>query len=742
MKKSFATALVLSSLVSAATTTIPAYGCAFSVDPCFTYTNHPDFPLKKFAEGTLSILQPGYARSYLIVAYRYLAGKPLTKTEQDAMVSLWDARLEQSEYGCNTDTSAWLKLRATIPGAAKIENLYTERAVNPDEAWQTYCNCQGSAFQTAMTTLNGLVAKYGAGSSEVKDWLAAQDAVFSNCGEAPYSDKKIETKIPEPLPTTAAAPLQKQRAYQIAAANFYAQNFDTAVKQFDAIAADGESPWKNIAPYLAVRALIRQGSLLKSGSDSQLRDAHSRITKLLADTAHQSIHEDLKPLDNYIQARIAPAELLSNLTQVAFTEQSAGELTKTLDRVLGEGLSESLADTKYDAIPQDAKQPDMIDWLMTYQTDGDSSTAHAIAQWKKTQSLPWLVAAATAIDGKHSEAAAIIAAASKQVAGPAKWTLFSEVNRLNIERGKTDEARAALDKVLAAPPPDLLVSAQNELRTMRLPLSRNLPEFLRFGVQSPAAVLDSGLIDGVPSDVADREAGKIEKTTAMITADAGEVLVTGMPLKVLKQVAETKTLPNDIRNNVAWTSWVRSILIGDDSMARSLATTMLPFNKSRAPLVNAYLAAQTPADRAFAATFIMLKYSSAKPEVTVGIQQDDDYGDSSGWWWGAGGASSNSDAEKIDPTFLTAADKAQAKAELAKLAKIETAPTYLTKSVINRLKTNPADPRLPEALHLAVKCTRYGATDDTTKGLSKQAFQLLHTRFKNSTWAKQTPYWY
>ncbi|MBY0550081.1 MAG: hypothetical protein K2W95_22590 [Candidatus Obscuribacterales bacterium] len=741
MKKSFATALVLSTLVSVVTTTIPAYGCAFSVDPCFTYTNHPDFPLKKFAAGDLSILQPGYARSYLIVAYRYLAGKPLTKPEQDAMVSLWDNRLGQSDYSCNTDTSGWLKLRATIPGTTKIDNLYTERAINPDEAWQTYCNCQPSAFKTAGETLNALVGKYGATSPEVKEWLSAQDDVFSNCGEAPYSDKKVALKIPAPLPATADVTLQKQRAYQIAAANFYAQNFETAVKQFDSIAADSASPWKNIAPYLAVRALIRQASLTKAGGDTQLKEAHGRIAKLLADNAYQSIHDDLKPLDDYIQARIAPVEHLASLTQVAFTEQSAAELTKTLDRILGEGLSESLSDTKYDTLPHDVKQPEMIDWIMTYQTDGDTSTAHAVEQWKKTGSLPWLVAAATAINGKHADAAAIITAASKENSSTAKWTLFSEVNRLNIERGKLDEARTAIDRVLAAPAPDLLISAQNELKTMRLPLSRNLEEFLRFGIQNPAAILDSGLIDGVPDDVTEREAGKIERTNPLLTPEAGQVLISGMPLRVLKQVADTKTLPKDIRNNVAWTSWVRAVLIGDDSMARSLATTMLPFNKSRAPLVNAYLAAKTPADRSFAATYIMLKYSSARPEVTTGIQQDDNYGDSSGWWWSSG-ITTNSDVEKIDPLFLTASDKSQAKSEIAKLSKVETAPTYLTKSVINRLKTNPGDPRLAEALHLAVKCTRYGATDDTTKGLSKQAFQLLHSRFKNSSWAKDTPYWY
>ena len=55
---------------------------------------------------------------------------------------------------------------------------------------------------------------------------------------------------------------------------------------------------------------------------------------------------------------------------------------------------------------------------------------------------------------------------------------------------------------------------------------------------------------------------------------------------------------------------------------------------------------------------------------------------------------------------------------------------------------NPADKRAPEALHLAVKATRYGCTDKETGRWSKAAFDLLHQRYPNSGWAKETKYWF
>jgi hypothetical protein len=55
---------------------------------------------------------------------------------------------------------------------------------------------------------------------------------------------------------------------------------------------------------------------------------------------------------------------------------------------------------------------------------------------------------------------------------------------------------------------------------------------------------------------------------------------------------------------------------------------------------------------------------------------------------------------------------------------------------------NPSDPRVPEALHLAVNATRYGCTDKQTGKWSKAAYDFLHRRYPNNAWTKRTPYWF
>src|SRR5215216_5474658 len=73
--------------------TRPTLSCGPFVErTVFTFSKHPDFPLARFAAGELGVLQPTYARSYLAVAYRYLAGVPLDKEEQKAATALWKER--------------------------------------------------------------------------------------------------------------------------------------------------------------------------------------------------------------------------------------------------------------------------------------------------------------------------------------------------------------------------------------------------------------------------------------------------------------------------------------------------------------------------------------------------------------------------------------------------------------------------------------------------------------------------
>src|SRR5205823_14973944 len=144
-------------------------------------------------------------------------------------------------------------------------------------------------------------------SPQVHDWLAAQDAVFQNCHEGQH--------IPQPAAADAEQLIRADRAYQIAAANFYATNYDEARQQFDAIAKDKNSPYRIIAPYLAARVMLRKGSFAEKPEDKNaaLMDAENRFSAILKDNSLARIHEISARLLNLTKLRLHPETKLHDI---------------------------------------------------------------------------------------------------------------------------------------------------------------------------------------------------------------------------------------------------------------------------------------------------------------------------------------------------------------------------------------------------------------------------------------------
>src|SRR5207253_2939977 len=99
------------------------------------------------------------------------------------------------------------------------------------------------------TTLENRIKEFGEGSSVVKEWVRAQDTVFSNCSGGHAIPAEAGKNDP-PL-------IRADRAYQTGAAYFYGADFKDAEATFHSIALDKSSPWSGIANYLEARAIVR-----------------------------------------------------------------------------------------------------------------------------------------------------------------------------------------------------------------------------------------------------------------------------------------------------------------------------------------------------------------------------------------------------------------------------------------------------------------------------------------------------
>src|SRR2546429_3913749 len=309
----------------------------FFTDAIFVYSKHPDFPLEQFAAGKLGVVEPSWARSYLVAAYRNLSGAGLSPNERIAIKGLWDERLN---YGGELDDSAWIKkwldARNQVPGLAAAAEIRAFRNREKPNEYESFLNCQEDAFDNAIATLNERIKRFGADSTQVRDWIAAQDTVFSNC--------KGGRQIPDSTQTDQDALIRADRAYQIAAANFYAGSFDEARQQFDAIARNQSSPWHDKAQYLAARSLLRKGSFADKDEERvpPLTEAETRLNAILKDKSLASSHAAVVRLLNLVHLRLHPEETLHELAHAIIAKdgkadfkQAVWDYTVLLDKFVG-----------------------------------------------------------------------------------------------------------------------------------------------------------------------------------------------------------------------------------------------------------------------------------------------------------------------------------------------------------------------------------------------------------------------
>jgi hypothetical protein len=412
-------------------------------------------------------------------------------------------------------------------------------------------------------------------------------------------------------------------------------------------------------------------------------------------------------------------------------------------------------DTAKPKLPPGLTSDDLTDWIVTFEGDLDNAAAHSIERWEKTKTLPWLVAAIAHARAPQTNADALLSAANGvDHNSPAFPTLAYHSIRLLMESNRGAEARTIVDKILASDRQKMPQSAINLLLAQRTTLAQNLDQFLQSAQRKPAGLSDDSDGREIPDD--EKETKDATKDAEVFfDLDGANAFNKAMPTTLLRDAALSKTLAPNLHRDVAQAAFVRAALLDDRETASQAAVLLQGMYPKLKEFLAAYQKAATPEARRFAAAFASLKFPGLRPYVTAGIgrrselEEVDSYRDN--WWCTEPPSPENTpmgeEADKAKtkpiptPEFLQAS-KGSAATQFAALQALGTAPNYLCRTAIAWAEKNPADPRAPEALHLAVRSTRYGCTDDQTGKWSKAAYDLLHSRYPNTTWAKNTKYWF
>jgi hypothetical protein len=741
----------------------------------------PDRP-KEFAAGKLGVLLPTYPRADLAIAFRYLNGGALTEVEQQAYQPTesyetekeWEDRwrIEDAEAKKTIDPAQnWMNARAkygTLEPQVQQERSYKVTGPSGFSYNTNYLNCHGDAFRTAVLTLQSRAKTWGEKSADLADWLRGQDVVFVNCsGESPA--------MPADAPAGSSALLKADRAYQVAAAEFYAAQFQEARKSFEAIAQTPDSPWMGISRYLAARCLVREAFFAErsssggglAGFDPKLMQEAAVLLELLvrekpSGVSQHAIREEL----NLVRLRLEPTARLHELAAALAGpkpdpdyDQHLKDLTFYLDAKLDgtklredSGADEGAFSAAYNDLTTLRSSATLVDWMITFQSPAKEARAHALAEWKKTHELYWLSAAIAKATERDAEAADLVTAAEQVKPDSPAWeSLTYHRMRLLIALGRVQEARAVLDRVIAPVRAAGRDSSVNAYLGLRMRASASLNEFLSY---APRKVLQessqsmsslSECLDVMKNPKRKYDCKK-EVSPVQFSRDAASFFNAQAPLTTLVEIAASDKLPEQLRRSVAMMAWVRSVLLKDDAAAAKLL-----------PLLPEKLRQEAGSGTGFRPLVAIVRNPGLRPFLDTGVQRSysydfvESYRDN--WWsvnWGTGDYGGyQTPMENVPFSFLTPDQLTEGRREVDKLMKLGSAEVYLSGLVLDYAKGHPDDQDVPESLYLVLRMMRYGAgpswrDDPAAKGkaneediIGKEVSRLLRHRYAASPWTKR-----
>ena len=580
-----------------------------------------------------------------------------------------------------------------------------------------------------------------------KAWLTGQDAVFANCSAAGVQ-KGADWIVPEPvLPAQAdaAAPpwLRADRAYQTAAALFYAGRFAQARERFLAIAADKSSPWQPLGSYLAARCLLRQATL----AGTQDADAATAgKTKQMLVQARAELAR-LSPTDpaagrllGWVDVQLRPAERaaelglaledgpISSVERVSMLNDYL-RLMDVLD--VDDGLSGSaqtmtawigLMQTAAIPMPTDAQRVALVGKARTH--------------WQHDHDIAWLmplfIRARRLGDLEPDELRAATALATTS---PAWQTLHWHMVRLELVSGRAADADTSVDAVLAMK--TLSTSTRNRWLQLKLASARSVDAML---AAAPRTAPEPERKTGVPIP----DEGKAGDPVTGTDGDFARRVYRDLPLTQMAALAGRPDYPPEMRTALVEVVFARALVLGNWAVADRFVDDVASSRQTTQALYRRYRAAKTQRDRQIAAALILVNSPEFNPSAVS---------DAGGiLYWGCQDHQFRDDGLGPDPVmtvpaqFLTEAEQSQLNTERAALAALPVRSRWLADPLLKWAATRPDNVEAPKALHFFVASTRMECGSDQTKpkGVtpSRRAFDLLHALWPNSEWAEQTPYWF
>ncbi|MDR3614583.1 MAG: hypothetical protein P4L53_13570 [Candidatus Obscuribacterales bacterium] len=662
MNKKYIIPIAISLILLNSLENLQAFACAPDYDQAvFVSWIHPDFPLKNYAAGDLGIIQTGWARSYLCVAYRYLTGQGLVKEEQSSIERLWVKRLSAEfpilEFLAGDAMKRYIDLRCKVLKikSPQSTNLYYELM-----HFSRDNDIEADSFVEALATLQARIKHYGENSNAVLEWINGQDCVYG-------INKAKKMTVPEPLNSVSDKTLREDRDYQRAAAKFYLKDYFNACDMFKSLARNKQSSRFPVVSYMVARC--RAYSSLCAGAPESRSEVIASLEKQAALETHFERKEDLIDLIGWLRTSSQnQGEDFDNLVQSVTSRTTSplaaasfGHNVSDLTFLITQSMIDPAATSPYDIKEHSdlkVEEHDLTDWLDTIydgydpfsQTPEELAAAarrtsdpgdgqwikqeqerlskhralleqranHALRQWRTHHSIQWLVAVMLCGGLRSAERADALSAAEQlPPESPAYLTASFYVIDALSARGELEKARKILKSIMTSKE-HMPLSTANLFKSQQLFLSTTPDDYLsavcmRLIPSANAEVL-------LPSDWKKYESqpGSIPVLSGW-DEDVARDLNRNLPYSLWLKLAHRTDLPANLHARVTCAVWLRSIFLGKTKDTEQFSIALAKAYPNLALTIEKFKNLPPGREKQFALASLILENYGMSPYVDAGL---------------------------------------------------------------------------------------------------------------------------
>lgn len=706
------------------------------------------------------VITPFWGPEYLLPVYLASQNKKLPDSIKVALVKFYNdpyrypiGGIFGSEYEPEKSIENWMEVRNKY---SKLDPIKIDKNSKINEFYINLAT--DHRFQAATDKLTNLGSRFS--KDQLEQWINYQDYMFSEYFELPVvlvkpSSPTFWQKIvlsinriikKEDVKNQLPLEIAQENEYQLAAIEYYKENYDEAIKLFRNIYNDKNNVRHDEAAlslgwsYIAMANQKYEIDLKSNDKNADknyinnLKIAQKYYEKISTDTSLSDVKLEIDKYLDYVLYRTDPVTRMSRASKIILNTSEPSEFIRNLDDYVNlwykyfyNQISNQKNVPEYKIYSKKIKESgdEFSQFLLAWTAVKSNSIDENIAKFKETQSPLWLILAQRQVSPDDQQWLYIESEINKiTIESPFYLTAqYYKLDSKSRDKKMSDAVKKSIDVLILQTENNKQYSSQNLFKSIMYELVDDLAEKQKYSVMN---YLNSYSIyfEGISWAPYYRYLNFETSEREFFISNKMKQILATLNIDKLNELLSKEDIFNPkIKQYLRLLLFTKATIENRFDISKNMATILAKNNATISKELTAFIKSTNPEEQKFLGAKFILDY----PGVTDTLNDNFDE-------FLLGGVSEIKSIDNFQRNWEVGYNNAVLENSIKKENKIG---EMVDSTVIDFASKNPKYRLVPEALSKLVDFAHFGPG---TSG--QRAFQLLQANYPGSYWAKQTPYWY